>query len=217
MLTLVNILILIIVPACTWWFGLWSNLLNLVNLLLAGLIATSIYHPVANRIAGIDPASYGYLSDFIALWIVFVISFVVLRGVTDLVSKYQLKFDPITEMAGRSVLALLLGFGMMCFTSFTLNLAPLPPSLYSAETLDQAKGSIPDRIWLGYASYASVGPLAASKSKNMLFQEYTLDKALQLENVDSRLFAPQGSFFESGWWLRQSIEREKKRRKESEK
>lgn len=221
MLTLILISILIIVPACTWWFGLWNNLINVVNFLLAGLIATSVYHPVSNRIAAIDRASYSFLSDFAAIWIVFVISFIVLRGVTDTVSKYQLKFDPITEMAGRSILALLLGFGMMCFTSFTLHLAPLPGDLYTEQEptvenkLSKASSSIPDQIWLGYANYASTAPLAASKSENMLFNEYKLDTLLKLDNIDSRKFDPSDSFFENGWWLRQLLERDKKRRKEA--
>jgi hypothetical protein len=221
MLTLILILILIIVPVCTWWFGLWNNLINVVNFLLAGLIATSVYHPVAGRITDINRESFGFSADFVAIWLVFAIAFMVLRGVTDTISKYQLKFDPITEMAGRSILALLLGFGMMCFTSFTLHVAPLPSDLYSEQEatrenkLSKAASSIPDQLWLGYTNYASTGPLAASKSENMLFSEYKLDELLKLDNIDSRKFDPSDSFFEGGWWLRRSLEADKKRRKDA--
>jgi hypothetical protein len=222
MLILVLILVLIVVPACTWWFGLWNNLINVINFLLAALIATSVYHPVANRIAEIDRASYGYLADFAAIWIAFALAFIVLRGITDSISKYQLKFDPITEIAGRSVLALTLGIGMMCFTSFTLHLAPLPSSLYGEQEISaqnnkfsRATSSIPDQAWLGYVDYASVGPLAASKSKNLLFVEYNLDKVLELEDIESRQFDPRDSFFDSGWSRRRGLERDKKLRKKA--
>ena len=50
MIILVVILLLILIPAATWWFGLWNNFLTLINLLLAGLIASSYYETLADRL-----------------------------------------------------------------------------------------------------------------------------------------------------------------------
>lgn len=85
MLILIAIVMFILVVASTWWFGLWSNLVTLINLFLSALLASSIYQPIANELANLN-ATYRPLYDFIAVWLVFVVSFMILRGITDFLS-----------------------------------------------------------------------------------------------------------------------------------
>jgi len=165
MLTLISILLLILIPAATWWFGLWTNLITLINCILAGLIATSASPPLGDLLVNADSKSFGSLGHFVALWLCFFLTFVVLRTITDSISRIQLKFDTITELAGRSVFSLLTALVFICFTQFTLQLAPLDRELFSESggVTDPAIGSVADRTWTGYVEYASTGPLAAGK------------------------------------------------------
>ena len=162
MLLLISILIIVLVPLSTWWFGFWNNLLTSINCLLAALIATSAYPVIGERIVEVDPASYTYTGDFVGLWAFFVISFIILRGLTDLLSKIRLKFDLVTEMAGRTIFSIATMAVLLCFTNFTLQLAPLDQELFgeSGKPSGPAVSSIADQAWLGYSQYASTGPLA---------------------------------------------------------
>ena len=163
MLLLISISILILVPLSTWWFGFWSNLLTAINCLLAALIATSAYPVIGQRIIDIDPDSYAYTGAFVGLWAFFIISFILLRGFTDSLSKIRLKFDTITEMVGRSIFSLATAAVLLCFANFTLQLAPLDQELFgeSGDPSSPAASSMADQTWLSYVQYASTGPLAA--------------------------------------------------------
>ena len=95
MLLLISILIVLFVPLINWWFGFWNNMLTMINCLLAALIATNAYPAISEFVVNLDKDenSFAYVGDFVGLWAVFVISFMLLRGFTDSLSKYRLKFD----------------------------------------------------------------------------------------------------------------------------
>lgn len=178
MLLLISILIVLFVPLCNWWFGFWNNMLTMVNCLLAALIATSAYPLISDFVVKLDEAekSYAHVGDFVGLWAIFVISFMLLRGFTDTLSKYRLKFDTITEMAGRTVFSIGTALVLLCFTNFTLQLAPLDQARFSESgaptgPTDAAVGSITDQMWLGYAQYASTGPLSSGSEIPNTFYE----------------------------------------------
>ena len=101
MIIFIMILVFVLVVASTWWFGLWSNLITLINLFLASLAASSFYENVSVEILIRQP-TYLVLVDVVSLWLVFFITFFVLRAITDVLSKVRLKFDFWTETIGRS-------------------------------------------------------------------------------------------------------------------
>ena len=178
MLLLISILIFLFVPLINWWFGFWNNMLTMINCLLAALIATSAYPAISEFVVNLDKDenSFAYVGDFVGLWAVFVISFMLLRGFTDSLSKYRLKFDIITEMAGRTVFSIGTAIVMLCFTNFTLQLAPLDQELFSesgkpTSATDAAVSSLPDQMWIGYAQYASTGPLSSGSEIPNTFYE----------------------------------------------
>ena len=178
MLLLISILIVLFVPLINWWFGFWNNMLTMINCLLAALIATSAYPAISEFVVNLDKDenSFAYVGDFVGLWAVFVISFMLLRGFTDSLSKYRLKFDTITEMAGRTIFSIGTALVLLCFTNFTLQLAPLDQELFSesgepASATDAAASSLPDQMWIGYAQYASTGPLSSGSEIPDTFYE----------------------------------------------
>jgi len=171
MLLLISILIVLIVPLTSWWFGFWNNMLTMINCLFAALIATSAYPVISEFVVNLDKDenSYAYVGDFVGL-------FMLLRGFTDSLSKYRLKFDTITEMAGRTIFSIGTALVLLCFTNFTLQLAPLDQELFSesgepASATDAAASSLPDQMWIGYAQYASTGPLSSGSEIPDTFYE----------------------------------------------
>ena len=196
MLLLISILIVLFVPLINWWFGFWNNMLTMINCLLAALVATSAYPAISEFVVNLDKDenSFAYVGDFVGLWAIFVISFMLLRGFTDSLSKYRLKFDIITEMAGRTVFSIGTAIVMLCFTNFTLQLAPLDQELFSesgkpTSATDAAVSSLPDQMWIGYAQYASTGPLSSgSEIPNTFYEaakQYRYDnKAFKDERAD---------------------------------
>ena len=192
MLILIGMLCFILIVASTWWFGLWSNLITLINLLLSAMLASSIYQPVADKLISFNP-SYKLLIDFIAVWLVFCIAFFVLRGITDTLSAYRLKFDPITELVGRSVLSIWIAAVFICFAFFTLQMAPLKPGVYKTTTEKSEMGTLPDKMWLAFIQSRSRGALSASKAKS-IFETYNLTPHPDDADEDIRVFDPYANF-----------------------
>lgn len=184
--------ILILVVGSTWWMGFWSNVLNLVSFFIAALTASAFYENVAWQIEGLDSA-YTYLADFVAVWGTFVVVFVALRVATDVLSSIRLKFEPITEYAGRTLVSVWLACGFIAFTSFTLHLAPLPPDDFQATPEQRLIGIGPDRLWLAFIQSRSRGALAAYRHSD-LFDTYNLQPHPDDVELDARVFDPVGGF-----------------------
>ena len=195
MLILIGFLMFVLIVASTWWFGLWSNMVTLINLFLASMLASSLYQPIAGELLGLN-STYRNLYDFIAVWLVFCISFIVLRALTDYLSAYRLKFDPITEMVGRSILSIWIALVFICFSFFTLQMAPLTPAFYGRETpatLPSEVGTIPDKLWLAFIQSRSRGALSAGKAKG-LWPVYKYDDHPDDVGQNMRVFDPHGDF-----------------------
>jgi hypothetical protein len=154
-------LIFLIVAASLWFQGLWSAGLSLINILLAAMIATNFYEPIAAAIEGID-SSFTYLLDFTVLWIVFAFTFGILRLFTDIFSKTRVYFDMPVEMAGRSLLAVWAAWLFVCFTAFSLHMAPLnsPTPMGAWKSPDSGVFFNADRLWLRFMHSRSKGALA---------------------------------------------------------
>lgn len=205
MMTFFLVLIFLISVASTWWFGLWSNLITLVNLILAGLIATSFYEN-ANYELLARMRSFYYVLPFVTLWLLFGLSFMILRGLTDFLSSMRLKFDPITELVGRSLLSLMVALVLISFVSFTLQYAPLRQSLFSDSPIAGAPLG-PDKLWLGFVRGCSNGSLSYTAEETSIFPPYTATRTVngQTEKFEVRSFDPTDSFFQKGSDLRDAI------------
>lgn len=191
MLTLVLFLIFVIVVAARWFQGLWSNAITLINLLLAMMLAFNYFEPVADLLEGVD-RSYTYLWDFIALWGVFVLSFVVLRVITDLLSRRRVAFDFWVETVGRSILSLWIAWLLVSFICASLHTAPLGPhplGFQRTPTSGNFLGMAPDRYWLGFMQSRSRGALSRSESDPGKRSPLEEDR-----NAEVRIFDPESKF-----------------------
>lgn len=185
MMFLFLFLLFVIVAAGLWFQGLWSNAVTLINLLFAMLIATNFWEPTCTLIEGFGAGSFTYLLDFIVLWFWFVFAFVFLRLITDLLSRTRVKFEMPVEMAGRSILAIWCAWLVVCFTAFSLQMAPLnnPNPLGAWETPNQASFLFvsPDRLWLRFMQSRSRGALSRGNFSGTM---HANDQAANVEAFD---------------------------------
>ncbi len=146
-----------------WFHGAWKNAMYLINILLAGIIATNFFEPLATMLDGFQPG-LTYLFDFLMLWILFAVAFLILRLLTDMAGQGTVKFPLPAEMALRTVLALWSGWIMVCFTAFTLHTAPLnavdPFGGFTTPMEGSFLGMAPDLQWMGFAHSRSAGALS---------------------------------------------------------
>ncbi len=203
MVSLLIILTFFAVIASTWWFGIWNNLLTLVNMILAGLIASAYYEGLATMLQ--NSMGYKDLVDFLAVWILFVVSFIVLRSLTDITSSRRLNFDPLVEIIGQSVLSIWIACVFLAFTLFTLHLSPLTPSDFQANATDSTLGIGPDRMWLAFIQSRSRGALSASKEASFLAKEYTLEDHPDDVELNVRVFDPRGTFIQDNLTRRTTL------------
>jgi Colicin V production protein len=192
---IVNILLLLVFVAVVIVLtreGLWSGLVMLLNIVAAATVSTAWYERVATLIDERMP-SYTYLIDFLALWGLFAAVLLVMRLVTDRVSRTKVKFLRQVEMAGSPLVAAVAGWIMVCFAAASLHTAPVPRSVIQAEPDSRGMffGLAPDRKWLAWVRFATKdGPFAFAPGSAVVFDneaDFILrygDRRLKLEQAD---------------------------------
>ncbi len=189
---LLAFLIFATIVGSTWWFGLWSNVLTLMNFFIAALVASSFYENAAALICSQDN-TYRYIADFVGIWGLFALVMMIMRFSTEILSSIRLKFHPVVELVGQGLICCWLGVAFVSFTFFTLHLAPLPPNSFQTGPDVRMLGIGPDRLWMAFIQSRSRGALAAYRQSS-LFPAYTLTPHPDDANLDARVFDPIGNF-----------------------
>ena len=187
------ILVLVAVIAATWFLGFWNNIIIFVNLLFAAIIASNYFEPVASGFDSLFPTTT-YFVDFIAIWMLFIMTYGILRITTDTISRHQMKFHPLLERIGRVASSLVISWVFICFTFFTLQLAPLPVDAIQATPDTKLLVVGPDRMWLSFMHSRSRGALSASIEEwvNPKYDTSTLHPDDQ--DLNCRVFDSGGEF-----------------------
>ena len=190
MITAITIISMVFIFGATWFLGLWNNIVTFVNVVLATMIASNWFEPLATAMDG-GTSSYTYLLDFVCLWLLFAGSMAVLRVSTDLLSRTRLDFDPWFDRGMRTVFSLATAWVFACFLQFSMHLAPLPPDQFQARPDTVNFPGSPDRLWLGFMQSRSQGALAASLNEPLAGEyDATLlhpdDRDLNCRVFDSR-------------------------------
>lgn len=165
-LTLLMLAIIFASMATLYTEGMWSNAIRLINVVTAALLATNYFEPLAKWLDDWQP-SYTYYWDFLALWGLFCVFSLILRGLTDQVSKVQVRFLGLADRIGGAVFALWVGWVMVCFAMMSLHTAPLARNfLFEGFQPEQRMflGFAPDRQWLGFTQKESLGAMSQSAS-----------------------------------------------------
>jgi len=152
--------------------GLWSNAIKLFNVMMAAMLATNYFEPLADWLT--DPKhmpTFTYVWDIIVVWAIFCVALGVLQTITDKLSHVQVRFRKPVETAGGIFFACWIGWLMVCFTTFTLHMAPLSRSFLDGSFQPTADtkmffGLAPDQQWLAFMHTMSLdGSLAKSRAE----------------------------------------------------
>ena len=164
---LMLVLIFAVVATC-FNEGIWSNVVRLINVITAGLLAMTFFEPLARALDGWQP-SYTYMWDFLSLWGLFSVFLLIFREITDRVSRVNVRFLKIVDRIGGVVLSLWIGYAMVCFTMMTLHTAPLG-AIFCTRVFRRRRTSRmffgvtpPDRQWLGFTQKMSTGAFAGAE------------------------------------------------------
>ena len=156
-------IVFVICFASTAMQGVWNNAITLINVVLAALIATNYWEPLASTLDSWDHR-YTYVWDFLAVWLVFGLAFLLLRACTDMLSQIKVRFLQYVDWIAGALLSAWASWIMVCFTAMTLHLAPLAPDFMLGSFQPQPKssmfmGTAPDRKWLAFVHKVSSGSL----------------------------------------------------------
>ncbi len=158
----VLIVIIIAVVASRMNEGLWSNAIALVNTVFAALIASNFYEPLTIWLTKQVPGGR-YSWDITTLWALFAVSMFAMSALTDLVSRYKVRFIKPVEQVGGLLFAAWTGWVVVCFLCMTLHTAPLARNFLWGGFKPEEQmlfGLAPDRQWLGFVQRTSQGALA---------------------------------------------------------
>lgn len=131
--------------------GLWSNTLTVINIVLSGLIAFGYYSPLAKLIADKGGDSYAAVLDFVSMWLLYVIAFVLLQRLgAGLLSKTKMRFKHPIDPVGGPLMAAVAGWLMACLVAATLHAAPFEKECFGGIIAEQRSSTItnPDLAWL---------------------------------------------------------------------
>jgi hypothetical protein len=191
-MNLVNLLMFVILFACVamcYAEGMWSNAIRLVNIVTAALLAVNFFEPFARWIEG-QQSSYTYVWDFLSLWAVFCVSLLILRILTDSLSRVKVRFLKIADRIGSGILAVWIGWVMVCFTMTTLHTAPLSRNFLNDSFQPEERmvmGLAPDRQWLAFTQRMSEGVFCRAEDGHVFdpnadFMPKYATRRTQLEN-----------------------------------
>jgi uncharacterized membrane protein required for colicin V production len=161
----INLVLALVFFACvasTIQNGLWTNIILLINVVSAALVATCYYEPVAELFDDLVP-SYGAANDFVSVWLVFAGSLGILDlGVTDFLSRVKVRYLRPVDRFGGMFLSCWIGWVTVCFTTMTLHMAPLPRNFAGGDFQPTPDATMagplePDHRWLGFVQKMSRG------------------------------------------------------------
>ena len=162
--------------------GLWTNAISLVNITLAGAIATNWFEPLSKKMVS-SISRTAYTADMIVFWLLFGIALLLLRTFTGMMSRINVRFPKLVETIGGPLMALINGYIVLTIFAFSINLTPLQVEPFggSFSGTNPKKNffgvSSPDRVWIRLVRGMSQG----AYSRGSVFQggEITLPKHYQ--------------------------------------
>ncbi len=140
--------------------GMWSNAINFFNVVIAGILATNFFEPLAEFLTEKMPSGTMFW-DLISLWLIFGVAFGLFKIITDNVSKVSVRFKNPFDQIGSYVFAALTGWVLLCFLMMTLHTAPLGREFFFKGFRSESAnffGLKPDRLWLAWIQKLSKGP-----------------------------------------------------------
>lgn len=169
MLVFMTLLIMLVVCYSYWHEGLLTACCMFINVLLAGLLAFSVFEPIADKLDPILADSFleGF-EDCLCLVLVFSVSLGLLRLATNTLAYTTLDYPPALLHGGGLFFGALTGYLVSGFLVCAIQTLPLPRHFLQFEAEVQPEGPTrmvrrllpPDRVWLALMHRAGLGPFS---------------------------------------------------------
>lgn len=166
--------------------GLWNNTLTAINMLLSGVIAFGGYMPLAKMAVDSFAGSYTFIIDFVAIWLLYVVAFIVLhRLLAGQLSKTRLRFKHPIDTIGGPAMAAVAGLLMSGIVGASLNAAPFEKAAFGNVFLEaRAPITNPDVMWLNIAERVMAPDNLGTSSSKFTQKEFMADFASQREALE---------------------------------
>lgn len=122
--TYASLLIPLIMFAVVWGQCFWSSLITSINIVLASLMAFNYAIPLSNLINEQAPDWSGF-TEFLCIWVVFLVVFMILKVITEKISKLPPRMGPKYDKALDVFGCVLVSTVMWGWIAFTLFAAPI--------------------------------------------------------------------------------------------
>ncbi len=149
----IDVTMILMILALTWVVaseGLWGSALMLINVLFGGLIAFSLYEPLA-RVIDINLGFMKSFSDFTSLLLIFGVAFTVLRIGSDMLGPTLVRFTGPVDQIGRFLFGGATAWYMVGMILCMVQTAPVHKKFLGYQWQNHAVfGAGIDRFWLGF-------------------------------------------------------------------
>ncbi len=121
--------------------GLWSNTITYICLIISGLAGAVGGVPVGMMVFDKTGkgAEFAWYFVFAGMWLVFTLTMLILRILTDKASQVRVRFLPIVDKIGGWVMCLLVAGMLEGFAAYTLLSAPVQAGEWKADTVQQTR------------------------------------------------------------------------------
>jgi hypothetical protein len=107
-----------------WKEGFWGNILSVFAVFFSTLVAIGWWESLALLLSTNIPQML-YLADCVAVWLIFLITFMVINELTRMMSRVKVKFAVPIENVGNVVALALLFLVLYSFFLFAMDLSPI--------------------------------------------------------------------------------------------
>lgn len=175
--------------------GVWSNTLALLQILIAGLAAFAFYQPLTVMLDEQTGGQYTYALDLVVIWGVYTVAMVLLKTLSETVSKKRMAFVPkqVDDFVGPLV-GLIAGCLLAGFVGATLHMSPLNREAlggamdYKTSDIDSAPIYALDITWLALVEAAtSAGIAGGDDFKVEEFVGIYRDRREKYESVENTI------------------------------
>jgi uncharacterized membrane protein required for colicin V production len=166
--SIIMLVVMLGVAAALHQEGLWTNFIHFVNFLIAALVATNFWEPLAEWLCK-NYKGLEYFWDFLVFWGLLAGTFAVMRVITDSTSKFRVRFPKPVDMVGGGFFALWIGWLVVCVACMSLHMAPLQRVFLWQGFRPENKmvfGLAPDRLWLAFVQKSSLGAFGRIPSED---------------------------------------------------
>jgi hypothetical protein len=168
--------------------GLFTAVIMILQVLLAGIVAFNFWEPIAQYLEDSIFSDFSMLlgyEDAIALTVLFSLTLLGLRWITNRINKAMIDFPPLAQQIGGPAAGVVSGYLVAGFLVCVMETMPLETNFLGFEPRKADEPGLrsyfpPDRVWLALMRHAGAYPFswneANTQSDNTYERSETFDR-----------------------------------------